>query len=147
MSKADIPCGVLAAEGRWLYHYRYDFDRDGADEWVMENSNLRLIVSPESGGKALALVDKIVGRRIWRRVWDCFGIIFHLRTNLAAGNELRARGRYGLFNRSYIAEWAESQTKAPILKLHYEAPDVLPGGASIEKSIHLEEAERGSRGL
>jgi len=32
-------------------HYRYDFDRDGADEWVLENAGLRLIVSPESAGK------------------------------------------------------------------------------------------------
>jgi hypothetical protein len=39
-------------------HYRYDFDRDGSAEWVLESSRLRVIVSPTDGGRALALVDK-----------------------------------------------------------------------------------------
>lgn len=41
--------------------YQFDFDRDGTREWVLENKGLRLIVSPESGGRALALVDKDSG--------------------------------------------------------------------------------------
>jgi Glycosyl hydrolases family 35 len=39
-------------------HYQYDFDRDGSNEWVLESSLLRVIVSPADGGRALALVDK-----------------------------------------------------------------------------------------
>jgi len=41
--------------------YQLDFDRDGAPEWVLENERLRLILQPELGGSALALVDKSVG--------------------------------------------------------------------------------------
>jgi hypothetical protein len=137
--KTIFPVAFLQPRADGVYHYRYDFDRDGADEWILENSNLRLIVSPDSGGRALALVDKSSGANLSTSV-GMFRDNFSFTENPAAGNELRARGRYGLFNRPYVAEWAESEQKAPILRLHYDAPDIFPGGARIEKSIQLEEA-------
>jgi hypothetical protein len=57
--------------------------------------------------------------------------------NAPGGNEARARGRYGLFNRGYAAEW-QGEPKDTVLKLRYDAADVFPGGATIEKSIRLE---------
>jgi hypothetical protein len=137
--KAIFPVAYLQPRADGVYHYRYDFDRDGADEWILENSNLRLIVSPESGGRALALVDKSSGANLSTSV-GMFRDNFSFTESSEGGNALRARGRYGLFNRSYIAEWAESETKEPILRLHYDAPDIFPGGARIEKSIQLEDA-------
>ncbi|MGA8145227.1 MAG: beta-galactosidase [Candidatus Acidiferrales bacterium] len=119
-----------------VYHYRYDFDRDGADEWILENANLRMIVSPESGGRALALVDKSVGMNVSTSV----GLLrdnFSFTENPQGASELRMRGRYGLFNRPYIAEWGGDE-KDPVLKLQYDAPDIFPGGASVEKAIQLE---------
>ncbi len=62
--RRTLPVAFLQPREDGLYRYRYDFDRDGADEWVLENSNLRLIVSPESGGRALALVDKTSGQNL-----------------------------------------------------------------------------------
>lgn len=38
--------------------YQLDFDRDAASEWVLENTGLRLIVSPEARAHLVALVDK-----------------------------------------------------------------------------------------
>jgi hypothetical protein len=136
--KMIFPVAFLQPRADGIYHYRYDFDRDGADEWVLENSNLRLIVSPESGGRALALVDKSSGANLSTSV-GMFRDNFSFTENPATGNELRARGRYGLFNRSYVAEWAESDRKVPILRLHYDAADIFPAGARIEKSIQLED--------
>ena len=134
--RRTLPVAFLQPREDGMYHYRYDFDRDGADEWVLENSNLRLIISPESGGRALALVDKASGQNLSTSV----GLLrdnFSFTDNPPAGDEVRGRGRYGLFNRPYVAEWLGEQ-KEPGLKLHYDAADVFPGGASIEKSIRLE---------
>jgi hypothetical protein len=136
--RRTIPMAFLQPKDGGEYHYRYDFDRDGADEWVLENSSLRLIVSPESGGRALAFVDKTSGENLSSSV----GFLrdnFSFTENPPGGSELRARGRYGLFNRAYAAEW-QGEQKDVALKLDYDAPDVFPGGASIEKSIRLEEA-------
>jgi hypothetical protein len=135
--RRTMPVAFLQPKDGGEYHYRYDFDRDGADEWVLENSRLRLIVSPESGGRALALEDKTSGENLSSSV----GFLrdnFSFTENPPGGSELRERGRYGLFNRPYAAEW-ENQKKDVALKLHYDAPDVFPGGASIEKSIRLED--------
>ena len=134
--RRSLPVAFLRPREDGVYHYRYDFDRDGADEWVLENSNLRLIISPETGGRALALVDKASGQNLSTSV----GLLrdnFSFTVNPPGGDEARARGRYGLFNRPYVAEWL-GEEKEPSLKLHYDAADVFPGGASIEKSIRLE---------
>ena len=137
--RRTIPVVFLQPKESGVYHYRYDFDRDGADEWVLENSSVRLIISPESGGRALAMLDKSMGANVGTSV-GLFRDNFSFTENAAGGNELRARGRYGLFNRSYSAAWAEEQ-KEPRLKLNYDAADVYPGGASVEKTIELEGAK------
>ncbi|HEY2109978.1 MAG TPA: beta-galactosidase [Candidatus Acidoferrales bacterium] len=134
--RRTLPVAFLQPREDGVYRYRYDFDRDGADEWVLENSNLRLIISPESGGRALALVDKTSGQNVATSV----GLLrdgFSFTANPPGADETRARGRYGLFNRPYAAEWLGEQ-KDTILKLRYDAPDVVPGGASIEKAIRFE---------
>ncbi|HEV2207005.1 MAG TPA: beta-galactosidase [Candidatus Acidoferrales bacterium] len=117
-------------------HYRFDFDRDGADEWVLENDALRLIVSPESGGRAIALTDKLSGESLSTSA----GLLrdkFSFTQNPTEINPARRRGRYGLSNRSYTAEWGGDE-KNPVLKLRYRAPHVFPAGARIEKTVRLE---------
>jgi len=116
--------------------YRFDFDRDGADEWVLENDRLRLIVSPESGGRAVALLDKSSGASLASSVGllrDNFSFI----PNVQGTSPARARGKYGLFNRSYAASWAGDE-KNPQLHLAYEAADIFPGGATIEKTVQFD---------
>jgi hypothetical protein len=134
--RRTIPVAFLQPHENGAYHYRYDFDRDGADEWVLENSRVRLIVSPESGGRAIALVDKSTGTNLSTSV-GLFRDNFSFTENVNAGNPERARGRHGLFNRPYRAEWLGDQ-KDPVLQLQYDAPDIYPGGASIEKSIQFD---------
>jgi Glycosyl hydrolases family 35 len=120
-------------------HYHFDFDRDGADEWVLENDRLRLIVSPESGGRVIALVDKLSGANLSTSV----GLLrdnFSFTVNPPGRSEARKRGRYGLSNRPYAGEWGPDAVH-PALKLRYEASDVFPAGASIEKTVQLEGAD------
>lgn len=136
-----LPIAVLLHTPGTTDHYRFDFDRDGADEWLLENDRLRLIVSPESGGRALALADKLSGVSLASSV----GLLrdgFSFTPNPPGINPSRGRGKYGLFNRPYVASWT-GDDKRPALHLEYEAPDIFPAGASIEKTIQLE----GSAGL
>jgi hypothetical protein len=134
----SIPVVFLPLRQAGVTHYRYDFDRDGADEWVLENAGLRLIVSPESGGQIVALVDKPSGANLSTSV----GLLrdaFTYTGNSEGASERRTHGRYGLFNRPYRAEWQSEQTN-PAVKLQYDAPDTFPSGAHIEKTIQFESA-------
>ncbi len=131
-----IPLAFVQLPQGALTRYRFDFDRDGANEWVLESDRLRLVVSPESGGTAIALADKSNGANLTTSV----GLLrdaFSYTENPLGINPLRARGRYGLFNRAYTAEWAGDKTN-PELKLSYNAADVFPSGATIEKSIRFD---------
>jgi hypothetical protein len=134
--RRDIPMILLQSNEDHAIKYRFDFDRDGADEWVLENEKLRLIVSPESGGQAIALVEKSSGTNLTTSV----GLLrdgFSETENPSGIKESRARGRYGLFNRPYDAVW-QTDHGNPALTLHYEAPDILPAGASIRKTVQFE---------
>jgi len=136
--RRSLPIDFLQPKENGTNRYRLDFDRDGADEWVLENASLRLIVSPESGGRAIALTDKSSGASLSTSV-GLFRDQFTYTENPAGINPQRARGEYGLFNRAYAAEWISEQAN-PALKLHYDAPDVFPFGANIEKTIQFENA-------
>ena len=120
-------------------HYVFDFDRDGAAEWVLENTAMRLIVSPALGGRIIALVDKTQGLSL---VTNVGGLRDHFAftENSASTRPERARGRSGLFNRNYRAEWVKdesSEGKEVGLRLAYDAADVYPAGASVEKTLRV----------
>ncbi|MFZ0411090.1 MAG: beta-galactosidase, partial [Candidatus Acidiferrales bacterium] len=135
--RRTLPVAFLQPAPNGTNHYRYDFDRDGADEWVLENAQLRLVISPESGGRAIALMDKLSGGVLSTSM----GLLrdnFSCTPNPPDTNPARARGRFGLFNRPYVAEW-ESEKTNPAIQLHYDAPDVFPAGAQIEKTVQFED--------
>ncbi len=115
--------------------YQFDFDRDSALEWVLENAALRLIVSPEDGGRALALVDKSSGVNVTTNV-GALRDRFAFTPNLPGARPERARGRYGLFNRPYLAEWVPGEG-GNALRLSFDAPEVFPSGAKIVKTVRL----------
>jgi glycosyl hydrolase family 35 len=136
--RRKFPVAFLQPATSGTNHYRYDFDRDGADEWVLENASMRMIASPESGGQIIALVDKSSGANLSTSI----GLLrdaFSFAENQQGAEESRAHGRYGLFNRTYAAEW-QTDPPNPALKLHYDAPSILPAGARIEKTIQFERA-------
>ncbi|MGH9734904.1 MAG: beta-galactosidase [Candidatus Acidiferrales bacterium] len=118
-------------------HYTFDFDRDGENEWVLENDHFRLIVSPESGGRAIALTDKASGENLSNSV-GLFRDNFSFTENPPGINAARSRGRYGMSNRPYLADWGSDGPQSE-LRLHYQAPDVFPSGATIDKRIRFEE--------
>jgi hypothetical protein len=115
--------------------YRYDFDDDGALEWVLENASLRLIMSPASGGRALALVDKETGFDVLSSV-GAMRDGFSFTPNSPGISPERARGRYGFFNRAYDAAWVPDD-KNTAMSLRYHAADAFPYGANIEKRVEI----------
>lgn len=131
-----LPLAFLAVREGAVSRYQFDFDRDGAREWVLESTGLRLIVSPESGGSALAFVDKSSGFSLTSSA-GALRDTFSFNGSRPGQSPERARGRYGLFNRAYAAEWLD-ESGHPALRMRYDAPDVLPAGASLEKTVHFE---------
>lgn len=123
----------LAAKGSTAY--RYDFDRDGAEEWVLEDAHLRAIVSPEAGGRVVALVSKHGGLNLTNSV-GALRDHFDYAENPPGRLPARARGAAGLFNRHYRAGWLQEEA-GPALRLAADAPDVYPAGARVEKTIRL----------
>lgn len=117
-------------------HYKFDFDRDGESEWVLENDRFRLIVSPGSGGRAIAFTDKASGENLSSSV-GLFRDNFSFTENPPGINPARSRGRYGMSNRPYLAEWGTDGSQSE-LRLHYDAPHVFPSGATIDKRVRFE---------
>ena len=138
--RSQTPVYFVPVPEKKTVGYRFDFDRDTNPEWVLENSSLRLIISPEAGGRAVALVDKASGANLATTV-GFFADHFRFTPNPAGINLQRAYGRYGLFNRAYRAAWLE-EPAGRALRLYYRAPDVAPAGARIEKTIRLLEGNR-----
>lgn len=132
----SVPVTFLKLRDTGTTKYRYDFDRDGADEWVLENASLRLILSPEAGGQGVGFIDKVSGGNLSTSV-GLFRDAFSYTPQSSGASQRRPSGRWGLFNRPYKAEWT-GETAHPALKMSYDASDVFPGGARIAKTVKLE---------
>jgi len=122
--------------------YSFDFDGDGQPERVLENSALRAIVSPAAGGRLIALVEKILDLNL-ASTMGMFEDAFAFTPNPPGVRPERARGRYGTFNRLYSAEWLREESGAA-LRMTYDAPDVYPHGAHIEKTFRLTGERKGA---
>jgi hypothetical protein len=121
-------------------HYQFDFDRDGAKEWALETQHIRLILSPEDGGRAMALVDKASGANLTTTVGALRDLLV-IAENSSEGNPERDL----TFNQNYQAEWVREPKAAqngPAVRLSYKLP-VVPEdrnsleGAYIEKTVRL----------
>jgi hypothetical protein len=136
---AQTPVYFVVVPEKGSIGYRFDFDRDASPEWVLENAGLRLILSPDEGGRAIALVDKDSGANLATTI-GLFADHFAYTPNPPGINPARAHGRYGLFNRQYRAEWLDDEY-GRALRFSYRAPDVAPAGARLEKTIRLNNAQ------
>ena len=129
---ATGPVLFVAPDEAGNAHYQHDFDRDGAPEWVLESSRLRLIVSPADGGRALALVDKATSDEVITLGGSMHDFIVPVSvsplTSLSAGDFS--------FNRAYRAEWQEA-TKDTGLRLTYQQQERSPAGLHVEKTVHF----------
>lgn len=121
--------------------FAYDIDRDGFDDYVMENEFLRLVVSPGAGARAFALINKRTGENVFTSIGGLRDKFVELDPADPTRNPKRKRGAYGTFNRAYSSEVVSGMGAQSVLKLSYDAPDVYPAGARIERTITIKAGE------
>jgi hypothetical protein len=113
-------------------HYQYDFDRDGAPEWVLESNRLRMNVSPADGGRALAFVNKSTNDDL-----IALGGALHdfLVPAASAPAAIFASGDFAS-NRAYSAAWVEEE-QGTGLRLAYAERENSLVGLHVEKTLRL----------
>jgi len=159
--RSPILFAVVPEEG--VTPYQYDFDRDGLSEWVLENSGMRVIVSPEAGGRAVALFDKVTGASLLTSIGGMLDE-FVVRDPERVSQTLEQAASHGppldfargalsesrrataspprraslvrTFNRPYRAEWVKEE-KNTALRLRYTLPDAVLSGTAVEKTVRL----------
>lgn len=136
-----VKVNLLALRKGEAVAFSYDVDRDGFDDYVLENEFLRLIVSPRAGARAFALINKRTGANVFTSVGGLRDKFVELDPADPTRNARRKRGMYGTFNRPYSAEILQGVGAQAVLKLAYDAPEVYPAGARIERIITLKANE------
>jgi hypothetical protein len=119
--------------------YQFDYDRDGLHDIILENSAVRLLVSPCAGGRAFAYINKATGA-------NAFNSIGGMRDNFTKRVEpedmrnvtgwTRA-GALGLYNRPYATRILSAAGLEAVLRLEYSAPDIYPKGVKLERTLRL----------
>jgi hypothetical protein len=130
------PVLFLTANDAGYSHYQYDFERDGAPEWVMESSRLRLIVSPAHSGRAVALVDKETSDDLIA----LDGALHDFVIPAGAAPQDASISADFSFNRGYQAEWVEGKPDSG-LRLTYQEHENSPAGLHVEKTLHFSTPE------
>jgi hypothetical protein len=117
--------------------YTLDYDRDGFPDVILENSSLRLFVSPNDGGRAFAFVNKATGA-------NAFNSVGGMRDSFARRilpeyqvDEYSHLDWLGLFNRPYTYRIVSAVGQKAVLRLQYFAPDIYPQGVSVERTLTL----------
>jgi APA family basic amino acid/polyamine antiporter len=120
-----------------------DAFRDGSTSLTFDNGLVRLIVSPDAGGRAFVFEDDATRRSVFTSVGG-------LRDDVAIEPPLSTSDRIakythqfpaGMFNRPYTATIAPRGTTAAA-NFEYDAPDVLPHGATFTRTVTLRPGER-----
>jgi len=143
----ELPLAFQRVGPGGTLHYTFDFERDGAQEWVLENEALRLFLSPRDGGRLLALVSLQSGENFITTVGG-------LRDWFLVGDDPEPRDF--TFNRTYSAEWTGTEPVPPEaapapadaqgggtsggvagVRMRYGVPEAGPAGATIEKTVRL----------
>src|SRR5467141_2891402 len=130
--RGAIPILFVTAKEAGTTHYQYDFDRDGAPEWVLESDRLRLIVSPADGGRALAFVDKSTNDDLIAPGGALHDFLVPAET---VPTDISALGDFAS-NGAYRAGWVEEK-QGTGLQLSYSEHENSPAGLHVEKTLRL----------
>jgi hypothetical protein len=126
-SGSDRRSGSIAfvpVEEEKVTPYEFDFDRDGAAEWVLEDERLRIVNAPESGGRILALVDRESGLSLTNALGA-------LRDEVASRTSASTQDVLQLYRLPYRATWLKEE-KTTVLRLEHAAP-----GLHVQKTLRI----------
>jgi len=117
----------------------YDPFQDGLGASILENAQVRIIISQMAGARAFVFEDR-------SRRTSIFTTVGALRDDVKIEPPRSTTDRIakythqfpaGMFNRPYRAEILETGKRA-IVRFSYDAPDVVPAGAHFERTVTLE---------
>jgi len=123
--------------------YRGDAFRDGTGSITFDNGLVRLIVSPNAGARAFVFEDDA-------RRQNVFTSVGAMRDDVSIEPPLSTTDRIakythqfpaGMFNRPYLARDL-SRGKRAVAGFDYDAPDVLPHGATFSRVVEMDRGER-----
>jgi hypothetical protein len=123
--------------------YAFDYDRDGFEDLLMENQNVRLFVSPRAGGRSFAYVLKGTNTNAFDSVGamrDSFLTRFEPE-DMKGLPEWTKANWLGLYNRSYSFKIVTAGGPRAEVHLFCDAPDIYPKGVEVERRLTLEGAE------
>ena len=128
---------IAAVEKNEAIAYTLDYDRDGFPDVILENSNVRLFVSPYDGGRAFAFVSKTTGD-------NAFNSVGGMRDNFTrqvvpedSQPDSANEDWLGLFNRPYTFNITEGAGGKVVVQFKYVASDIYPKGVSLERTLTL----------
>ncbi len=130
---------LAAVANREALAYAFDYDRDGFDDVILENQDLRCFVSPRAGGRSFALVRKDTNSNAFDSVG---GMRDNFTTRLEPADmhglpDWTTEKRLGLYNRPYSLQVVSSAGRQAEVQLQYEAPDIYPGGIHLQRTLTL----------
>ncbi len=123
--------------------YAFDYDRDGFDDILLENQNVRLFVSPQAGGRSFAYVLKETNANAFDSVGamrDSFLTRFEPEDMKGLPDWTNANW-LGLYNRPYSFKIVTAAGPRVEVDFAYDAPDIYPKGVEVERRLTLEGAE------
>ncbi len=130
---------IAAVAKREALAYTFDYDRDGFDDVILENQDLRCFVSPHAGGRSFAFVRKDTNS-------NAFDSVGGLRDNFTTRVEpadmhglpdWTTEKWLGLYNRPYAFLISSAAGKQAEVLLEYEAPDIYPAGIHLKRTLSL----------
>ncbi len=138
-SDSALPCAAFAriAPGT-ATAYLADVYRDGSEAVVLDNGIVRVVVAPDAGARAFVFEDDATQRNVFTSVGA-------MRDDVAIEPPLSTTDRIarythdfqaGTFNRPYSAS-TENAAGIARATLRYDAPDVVPHGASFVRDVSL----------
>jgi len=137
--KASEDVVVVAWRKGEALAYQLDYDRDGFPDIILENSAVRLFVSPYEGGRAFAFVNKVTGANALNSV----GGMRDNFTKRVEPEDMRnlpawtRAGWLGLYNRPYAFRILSAAGAEAAVRLEYSAPDIYPKGVKLERTLTL----------
>jgi hypothetical protein len=130
---------LVAIEPGKSLAYAFDYDRDGFEDVILENQNIRCFISPHAGGRSFAMVLKDSNHNAFNSVGgmrDTFAKRVEP-AELQGLNEYTRMNWMGLTNRTYHFQIVSSGGTQVKVQLEYQAPDIYPAGVKLERVLTL----------
>jgi hypothetical protein len=137
--EASDSVSLAAIEPGKSVAYAFDYDRDGFEDVILENQNIRCFISPHAGGRSFAMVLKDSNHNAFNSVGgmrDTFAKRVEP-AELQGLNEYTRMNWMGLTNRPYHFQIVSTGGTEANVQLDYQAPDIYPAGVKLERILTL----------